>query len=410
MKKVLIILSLVPILLWAGQGQQPIPLGWITFDHDTGNCIATVCSNGAIGFYESAQLHGSGFWYPSWVNQTLYYASMAAGNSASYVIDSYYESGGTDDRDWKELEDSLNYHIPPEFGLQEVDGKYDDTGSTSPGTKGLECYQYSVSDADANYDDFVIIEFIYHNGGSVAINGLYSSIFVDFDIANATDNYGKTDATHRTAYIQASQSNENPTVGVVYLGSKPQSQLAVANLSVIDHAIYVYPYQGLPDNIQWEFMNGNYSFPQSDRQYDWSICVSAGPFDLAVGADQHAAFAIVGGTSNSEYLTNCQNAIDFYDGHWPGVAEEHQGINNNRFWVSSVVKDRLTVNYALNKDTEVKMNLFDVNGRKIANIHSGKLNGKGVIGWDMKGEAAGIYFVRVERDKKVETHKLLLVK
>lgn len=410
MRKVVIILSLLPVLLWAGE-VQPVPLGWITFDHDTGNAILTVCSNGAIGFYDGGQVNGTGFWYPQWVTQTLFFGSMAAGNSASYVIDSYYEQNQTDDRDWKELEDSLNYHIPPEFGMEEVDCKYDDTGSTSPGSKGLECYQYSVMDASTNYDDFVIIEYIYHNGGSSAINGMYSSIFIDFDITSAaTDNYGKTDASHRTAYMQNTQSNENPTVGIVYLGSEPQAQLPVANLSVIDHAIYVYPYQGLPDNIQWEFMNGNYSFSQSDRQYDWSVCVSAGPFDLAVGADQHAAFAIVGGLSNSEYLQNCQNAIDFYTANWPGVEEENQGIAKNRFWTSSVVKDRLTLNYALNNSEDVNIFLYDVNGRKIANIHKGILTGQGKINWDMTNEPSGIYFVRVERNKTVETHKLLLVK
>ncbi|HID32496.1 MAG TPA: hypothetical protein EYP24_03880, partial [bacterium (Candidatus Stahlbacteria)] len=229
----LLVLAVLPLMVWAGQGQSQILGGWIVFDHDTGNAVFTVCSNGAIGYYNSQQTNGSGFWYPKWTNPTLYYASMAAGNSASYVVDSYYESGGNDDRDWKELEDSLNYHIPPEFGYEEVDGKYDDSGPTSPGPKGLDCFQYSVMDASPDYDDFVIVEFIYHNGGSSALNGMYSAIFVDFDIATYSHNYGKTDQSLRTAYIQPSLSSEDPTVGVVYLGSEPQSQLPVANLSVI---------------------------------------------------------------------------------------------------------------------------------------------------------------------------------
>ncbi len=409
MRRVAMLLAILPVLLWAGSGRPTILGGNITMDHDTGNAIITVCSNGAIGFYESDQLHGSGFWYPQWVTQTLYFGSMAAGNSETYVVDSYYERSQQDDRDWKELGDSLNYHIPPEFGLQEYDCEYDDSGHPSP--KNLYCFQYSVMDGNPDYDDFVIIEFIYKNNGSSALNGMYSAIFIDFDVPpNYTDNYGKTDQSKRTAYMQPSQYNENPTVGIVYLGSKPQSQLPVANLSVIDHGIYVYPYQGLPDDIQFKFMNGTYTQSQSNRQYDWSVVVSAGPFDLAPGAEQHVAFALVGGTSNSEYLDHCQNAIDFYDEHWPEVEEGNQGIVEKGFWLKGITRDRLTINYALPAGEEVEIGLYDINGRRIAQLYKGKLKGEGSIIRDMRSEPSGVYFVRIERPGRPETHKFLLVK
>ncbi|RKX68604.1 hypothetical protein DRP53_10415 [candidate division WOR-3 bacterium] len=378
-------------------------------NHDTGNCLLSIFDYGPVGFGESNQLTGEGFQYPKGINQTLYYGSLACGNSETYVVDAYYEHQ-MEDHDWLTVK-PLGRHIPPEFGLQEYDCIYNDSGPTSPGPKGLECYQYSVADADTNCDDFVIIEYIYTNKGPEAIDSLYSAIFMDFDINNYTDNYGKTDPSLRTAYMQPSLPDENPTVGIVYLGSQPQSPLPVANLSVIDHGIYVYPYQGLPDRIQWRFMNGTYSQSQSNRQYDWSIVVSVGPFNLAPGDSQHVTFAIVGGLSNYHYLENCRHAIEQYDTMWPGVAEGlplelNQGLRIG----PNPTRGRLSVTFSLTQTAQITISLFDPAGRMIASLHNKKLSrGKHNLALSLpEWIPSGIYFLVLNTTEKNIARKIVL--
>ena len=407
MVRTLFVIVIFTSLLWAGSG-VPEKFGFATFDHDTGNCILSVCANGAIGFWDTNQSQGSGFWYPSWVNPTLFIASNACGNSTQYVVDSYFGPNWDDDRDWLELEDSINYHIPPEFNLQEVDCKYSDQGSTNANPQGLECYQYSVATADPTYDDFVIIEFIYKNNGSSALNGLYSAVFVDFDIPDNMRNYAKTDSALRTVYMQKSQSDDNPTVGVVYLGSEPQQQLPVANLAAVFH--YDYASTGFLDSFKYLWMNGAYQQSQSTYEYDWSVAISAGPFDLPVGGEQHAAFAFVGGTSESEYLQHCQNAINFYEANWPGVAEGGDEIRRG-FWLgSNLIRDRVAINYGLAREEDVRLSLFDINGRMVRDLYCGKIVGRGILNINIKGIPSGVYFVELRRRDITQSFKLLVIR
>ena len=383
---------LIILMLWAG---------WLTFDHDTGNCCLTVTATAALGFSDPSQSQGIGFWYPKLTNPTLYYSSMAVGNSPSYVVDAYYGQNGND---WRILEDSLYYHIPPEFGLQEVDCLYDDHGPTSQHPSDLHCFQYSVADAAPDCDDFVIIEFTYMNKGTTAIDSLYSAIFADFDILNYTDNYGKTDSFHRTAYMQPSLANENPTVGIVYLGSKPHPQLPVANLSVIDR----FQHGTWNDSIMFLYMNGTYHFPQSNKQYDWSVVVSAGPFDLAPGDSQQVTFAVVGGLSNADYLKNCQHAIEQYDTMWPGVSEKPE-MERSRFQIHpnpSEGRVRLIFNTMVSSPAAIVLYRSDggIVFKKVFPIENRKID------LHLPDIPSGIYFLRITGRGLNRTGKIVILK
>ena len=381
--------------------------GWPTFDHDTGNCILSVCANGNIGFWDSNQSQGSGFWYPKWVNPTIFFGSNACGNSTHYVVDGYFGRDWIDDRDWKPIGDSIYYHIPPEFGLQEVDCSYNDSGYTNPTPLGLECYQYSVAGPDSAYDDFVIIEYIYKNVGPNPINGLYSAVFSDFDIPDHMHNYGKTDSQLRTVYMMKSLSNDNPTVGIVYLGCEPQAMLPLANLAPTPH--YDYVQTGFLDSFKYFWMNGTYQKAESDSEGDWSVMISAGPFNLGTGAEQHVAYALVGGTSESEYLQHCQRAIEFYEANWPEVAEGNNLSQDLRLR-SNIVRDNLTLDYDLKSREEVRILLFDVVGRMVGDIYQGGIRGSGKINYRVEDLAAGVYFLNIERKQGSILHKILVVR
>ncbi|RKX68986.1 hypothetical protein DRP53_09490, partial [candidate division WOR-3 bacterium] len=366
--------------------------GWAVFDHDTGNCILSVCANGAIGFWDSNQSQGLGFWYPKWVNPTLFFGSMVCGNSTRYVVDSYYgprgSQGWVDDRDWEPIEDSLNYHYPPEFNLQEVDCKYVDSGSTNANPLGLECFQYSVANPDPNYDDFVIIEYIYQNGGNSPINQLYSGIFIDFDIPEYRYNYVKTDSQLRTVYTMKSSTVDNPTVGIVYLGCEPQGMLPLANLAPVPH--YDYAQTGFLDSFKYYWLNRTYQKAESDSEGDWSVMISAGPFDLDVGAKQHVTFAIVGGTSEDEYRSHCQQAIAFYEANWPRIVSGRSTPNRGVWLTTTMIQNRISIGYSLSKREKVKISLLDISGRRVAILFEGRLDGKGQLSLPID-HPAGIY-------------------
>jgi len=397
--------NLLVHILWAGN-YLPVPLGWLTFDHDTGSCVLTVTATAALGFPDPSQSQGSGFWYPKWVNQTLYYGSMAVGNSIRYVVDAYYGQAGNDCRI---LEDSLYYHIPPEFGLQEVDCLYDDHGPGNPNPQDLECFQYSVADAAPDCDDFVIIEFIYTNRGASTLDSLHSAIFCDFDIRSFSDNYGKTNQQLRTAYMQSSIGDEYPTVGIVYLGSKPQAQLPVANLSVIDRSQHTV----WNDSVMFLYMDGTYHYPQSNRQYDWQVVVSVGPFKLAPEESQHVAFAIVGGVSNDHYLENCRHAIEQYDTMWPAVVEKPPSGPYREIWVGpNPTRGRLTFNFTLSRSAPVIITLFDLAGREVTDLFHRRVS-MGEHSFTValpERISSGIYFLVIEVDQRYVIKKVILKK
>ena len=382
--------------------------GAMMLTHDTGYCKLSVTGMGTIGYdMPTTPQVGVGFCYPKAAATGLYYGGMLFGNSAAYMVDHFYGVPASSvQTDWV-MTDSLRFY-PPEAGDEMARGVYTDAGHSSPA--GLRTTQTSFQDARPGYDDFVVIVYDYLNNGANPINGAYSGIMCDFDIGSSTTNYARTDAGRRASFMRQ-QTTANPTLGIKLL-----SPTTAANLSVIDHDIYVYPTDtAMNESMKYRFLNGAIHTASSNRAYDWSVMASAGPFDLAAGAGQRVAFAIVGGSDSLNFLANCDSAQSWYD-HFVGVKEigtvNPLGINtvSLSFYPNPFARS-LNIAYAAPTAGRLQIRAFDASGRLVATIADEAVAaGEGRAYWQPRDLANGIYFIKAALNGKESMTKALLLK
>ncbi|MGC8798594.1 MAG: T9SS type A sorting domain-containing protein, partial [candidate division WOR-3 bacterium] len=386
-------------------GEPPVP-GQLLMTHDTGYCKLTISCQGSIGF-DIPDGSGAGFCYPKSAASALYYASFALGNSASYVADHHYgnPASGPTNTDLRPI-DSLRPVTPPEIGDEHFRGSYSDAGHPAP--KGLKITQNTYMSALPGYDDFVVMVFDITNQGSNPVNGLYAGIFSDFDIgSSSTANTLFSDTIRRFTYMRQS-SSANPTVGIKILA--PQSY---ANLSGVDHAIYVYPDSAMTDNMKWRFLNGTIVQRNSNRAYDWSVLVSAGPFDLNIGQNYRFAVAFVGGTDESSARANADSAQSWFDRNvaitepqtTPHPAAPLLALTPNPF------SRNLTLRFQNPQAQPVKITLHDIAGRTLHTIYQETAPpGPNQLHWSPRNLTPGVYFIRLQAPNLNLTERAVLIR
>ncbi|MEO0081181.1 MAG: C25 family cysteine peptidase [candidate division WOR-3 bacterium] len=373
-------------------GEPPMP-GMLLMDHDTGYCKLTVSCQGSIGYDLPPADMGSGFCYPKSAASALFYGSVAVGNAETYVADRHFSqpASGTPNTDLVPV-DSLRPVVPPVAGDEHFRGSYSDAGH--PSAKGLKITQNSYQVASSGYDDFVVVVTDIANNGSSAVNGLYAGVFADFDVGSTpTANVCSSDVSRRFTFMRQT-SSANPCVGVKIL-----APTSYANLAAVDHARYVYPDSAMTDGMKWRFLNGTVVQPNSNRAYDWSVCVSVGPFNLPVGASQRFAFAFCGGADGAQARAHADSAQSWYD-RSVGLAEGpvRPGTSPHRVRIQpNPVTDRALVRYHAGQAGLVRISLSDATGRTIATLFSGMAGpGPNEFVWDPGRLAAGVYFLRLE--------------
>ena len=385
----------------------PATPGAVLATLDTGYCKLTVSAFGALGYDAPAKDAGEGFCYPKTLASGLYYGGMLCGNSASYMVDHYYGVPASSiQSDWA-ISDSLRFYPPIPSADEMVIGSYTDAGHSS--ACGLKTTQTAYQSANPGYDDFVVLVFDYENAGSSAITGLYSGIICDFDIGSSTADDANTNTGRRASYIRQT-STPNPTMGIKLL-----APTTAANLSVIDHDVYVYPTDtAMNEGMKYRFLNGQLHFASSNRSYDWSVVTSAGSFDLTPGARQRVAYAIVGGSDENNFLVNCDSAQSWYDRN-VGIAEPPAfGPPRSTFRVA-VAPNPFTraarISYSLPRPGRLTIKAYDVSGREQAVLIDQPMTaGSGTLNWVPNEIAKGVYFIHADIGDQTIVQKVMIVR
>jgi len=69
------------------------------------------------------------------------------------------------------------------------------------------------------------------------------------------------------------------------------------------------------------------------------------------------------------------------------------------------------ISFGLPMDTQVTLNIYDVEGRKISTLNEGiRTAGNHTIEWNAEGYPSGVYFVKLDAGEFTQTQKLMLVK
>jgi hypothetical protein len=287
--------------------------GRVCAEIDTGKVALTVTARGAVGFDRDRGFAGRGFRFPESDTSSLNVASFCLTANPDYVADRFYNLGSGYDADWQ-LADSVYSRAPIWDADEYITAGFSDAGHSD--AHGITIRQGALGLDDADNNDWVILVYDMHNGGSEAISG-YAGIFADFDVV-------ATDRLHDVAYTDANQASafmRNALSRNRWCGVKLLTHEAAAHLACIDNERYVYPDSGLSEDMKYRIMTGQLGTQASDRPYNWSVSVSTGPLDLPQGGDRRVAFAFVAATDSATYLDACQRAQDWYDAK-TDVAEE----------------------------------------------------------------------------------------
>lgn len=385
------------------QQQTYIANVFAIMDHDTGYCKLSVSCFGSIGYDNPQADLGSGFCYPKTAASCLFYGSFAMGTDVNYVADRHFgrPASGPVDNDLRAV-DSLRAIVPSMIGDEHFYGTFSDAGHPSP--KNLKVIQNSYMSAASGYDDFIVIVYDIQNEGSNPVNRLYAGVFMDFDIGSSpVTNQGTSDTVLRLTYMRQA-SSANPSVGVKIL--EPAS---FANLSLVDHAIYVYPDSAMTDGMKWRFLNGTIRQRNSNRPYDWSVVTSAGPFNIGAGATQRFAIAVVGGSDESAIRANANAAQEWYSAN-VGVGEIPR-IN----FIDKVViapnpfRKKTAIFYNVTSAGRFGMEAYDVSGRMVDKVDFEVPVGRGVYVWQPQNLTRGVYFLTIKTpDLTTRTKALIL--
>jgi hypothetical protein len=253
------------------------------------------------------------------------------------------------------------------------------------------------------YNKFVIMVFDIQNQGSAAVNGLYTGIFTDFDMGTSNQTTTVADTVRRIVVMRQS-TTANPSIGVKIL--EPQS---FANLTSIDHNLYVYPDSCVTDNQKYRFLRGAIVNRNSNRPFDWSTVTSVGPFDLGVGATYRFAVAFVGGTSEADCRANADSAQSWYrtqvglaEGPKPAQATHKLSVGPSLFSKSTVI------HYSASIAGQLGIEAYDATGRLIEQQSLPIAPGIGRYVWQPRSLTTGVYFLNLRTPAKETVTKVLL--
>ena len=381
-------------------GERPDRKVWA--DHDTGNCILSATSLGSIGTLGPYD-EGSGFKYPrNSAYGSLYCCSFAVGTDSGYVVDRFYgrPSSGINN-DWR-IVDTLHRVEPAERGAQEYRATYDD--GNHPRAKGLTVQQWSASNKQAGYDDFVVFMFDLWNNGGDPIDGLYAGIMVDFDVYNVWTNTLKSDTVRRLTYMYDPSGMGEPYVGVRLL-----APAAFANLSGIRNSVYVTPSSMMTEAVKDSFLRGAIRVRNSTSNANWSEVVSAGPFDIVPGDYRRVALAFVGGESETEIKVNSDSAQSW----WNRNSDVETGSPNRSFKRKllevqpSLARDWVNVSYSLGAPAAFAVRVYDLSGKLVTTLREGT-EAQGRLTWEPRRLCSGVYFVRLESLSGTAVAKVVL--
>ncbi|MGC8797932.1 MAG: hypothetical protein ACP5PK_04630 [candidate division WOR-3 bacterium] len=370
-------------------------------DHDTGYCRLTVSCFGPLGYDLPADA-GSGFRYPKTAASALYYGSFAMGTDTGYVADRHYGRPASQVNSDLIPVESLRAIVPPVIGDEHFYASFSDGAHPRP--KNLKVIQNSYMSSDPNFDDFIVIVYDIQNLGANAVNGLYAGLFMDFDIGSSpATNQGASDTVRRLTYMRQA-SGANPSVGVKIL-----EPAGFSNLSLVDHAIYVYPDTAMTENMKWRFLNGTIVQRNSNRPYDWSTITAAGPFNISPGGSVRFAVAVVGGSDENAVRSNADAAQLWYNSN-VGLAENPGTGEPERFRIAPSLFRRSTwIYYQASVPGRFSLEAFDPAGRLIDRVSFDVPAGKGGYRWQPSDRTRGVYFLKITSpDGQVRTKVLRL--
>lgn len=381
-----------------------------------GNKIATtINSKGNFAFNDyPTNAQGSGFKYNNGTNLCFEGALMmaTANNKVSDVA-----RGTNANLQNTDLTNVIPFQImsPGTVSVQDGSAQYNDNGAGTSKigvTVDFRSYAFNTP-AD---DDYIILKYKITNNNAAAISNYYIGLYADWDVGtNGELNKADYDAVNNLGYVWRTDNNPTSYVGISLLSGTNTNYWAIDN----DNAVSGNPwgvYDNFTDVEKWQSLSSNIGRQTAGGTgtgRDVSHVLGAGPFSIPAGASIYVGFALVAGDNLNDLKTNAANAkvkystvlgISSDETIVPEKFQLHQNYPNP-------FNPSTTIKFGLAKNSLVKISVYDMLGREVAQLVNEKLNaGTHEATFNASNLTSGTYFYKLETEFFTETKKMLLIK
>jgi hypothetical protein len=282
-----------------------------SYTHIADSCSFTVSNYGTYGLApESVSPRGGvGFVYPSNGSNNLFQCGLMIGVDSTHVSDGVVNLTGNVDLDFA-VAPGGNLIQYTGGGLGDVEAACQFTDENAQHPLGITVKQhsanYSNSPADSRY---VIVQYIITNSSPTSIGGMYVGLFCDWDYPWGSGSSDRSGFARDLGLGYMWQNSNTKYRGTTVLNSE-----GVQTFYAIQNFNHIYGASGslVSEAVKYGFLTHGLVDTAGTGAYDQSYCIATGPFNLAPGQSDTAAFAMIGGTDLLSLRNSAASAHDRY--------------------------------------------------------------------------------------------------
>ena len=382
------------------------------FTHNSGTFEFSVSGTGKCGMAPGTINgdEGIGYIYPKGAVNSLYDMGILVGTDSSHVSDAVRTLFFGSSSDFEPtLEGSLVSIVPSSKSAQMTLSTFND--EIAPNPLGLEIVQKTYSYDNPIDDHIMLMVYVFMNTSDSLLSNVLFSMYADWDINIYNANIVEYDSGSATGIMMDSIS----------LSCRGISVLNTEGLYSTYGIEFDSIKNGMADYRKWQYMSLD-TLALKESMGDYSHMVTTGPFTLAPGAIDTAAFAIIAADSVSDLIDLYAPAAQVLYADFltdvpddpvvdPVIPREFSLAQNypNPFNPSTVIE------FALEREQPVKLEIFNILGQKVTTLIDETLPaGKHRVLWDTvdadNAPASGIYFYRLSGADQTQTRKMILLK
>ena len=270
-----------------------------------------------------------------------------------------------------------------------------DSGAPIP--IGIQVLQESFIDDKQANEDFLILSYTITNRSGGLIEDMFVGLFFDWDLSFDFLDFAAFDMARRTGYFMDSETSETVVTGARLLSDGDLNYDAIDNENEI--------YDDFTNQEKWESLSsGVRQNGTNSRVADLAQVIGSGPHTLEVGASLKVAFAVIAGTSESDFLSNADNAAMLWQ-HIGTSTNPHE-VPEDEFWslrqpFPHPATAPVEMNFETGASADVLLEVYDLLGRRIRTVLDGQHpKGGHSVSWDGRNGAGlrvaqGLYVIRM---------------
>lgn len=377
-----------------------------TFDNN--NISVTVSSQGNIGYNDYPEnQQGIGFKYLGSSSLTYEGALLIAAdtNKISNIARGSYQLGN-----------NMDFSIINAMNKEQIDDtlfgqtvfKDDFLDSTDVGVEVIKSvYQYNQN----NLNDVIFVIYDIINKSGEYQDSLFTGIYFDWDIGiSGRDNKIWYDEINQIGICKNINNDTLPVIGVKMLSDYKVNFFAIDNDGSTESNPGVY--DGFTYKEKWKTLSSGIGRKESNST-DASMVIGAGPLTVLPDDTVRISYAIFANNNETDLINNVKNTLSNlpesinFNGNYSSIPQKDLIYN---IYPNPTFDFNLTIEFEIKDKSQLSIDLYDLNGKKINNIFHSKeiLKGHYFKNINLQNLAEGVYFISFKTDRTEKSEKIII--